>query len=216
MFTPAGGTTRELQADSVVLAGTVEPDTTAVRHLVAAMPAADVHAAGDCTGLGLIRKATEEGARAACAIYDRRKEMTQTEESQATPALAASQASWRCVQAHDREGWLALMADDVVIEDPIGKSLTNPDGTGRPRQGGRRRVLRHQHRRQSADDHLRGDVPVEFARRDRPHLGAATASSRAASPAGAGGVHLPVNDAGLITNMRGYWNLDMMQFGKED
>jgi 2,4-dienoyl-CoA reductase (NADPH2) len=27
-----------------------------------------MHAVGDCTGLGLIRKATEEGARAACAI----------------------------------------------------------------------------------------------------------------------------------------------------
>ena len=47
-----------------------------------------------------------------------------------SPALAASQSSWRCVQAHDREGWLALMADDVVVEDPIGKSVTNPDGTG--------------------------------------------------------------------------------------
>ena len=56
--------------------------------------------------------------------------MTQTEESQASPAFAASQSSWRCVQAHDREGWLALMSDDVVIEDPIGKSVTNPDGTG--------------------------------------------------------------------------------------
>ena len=32
------------------------------------MPDAAVHAAGDCSGLGLIRKATEEGARAACAI----------------------------------------------------------------------------------------------------------------------------------------------------
>lgn len=49
--------------------------------------------------------------------------MTQTTQS---PALIASQSSWRCVQAHDREGWLALMADDVVIEDPIGKSVTNP------------------------------------------------------------------------------------------
>ena len=25
-----------------------------------------------------------------------------------------------------------------------------------------------------------------------------------------------VNDVGLITNMRGYWNLDMMQFGTQD
>ena len=47
-----------------------------------------------------------------------------------TPALTASQASWRCVHAKDKDGWLALMADDVVIEDPIGPAYTNPDGTG--------------------------------------------------------------------------------------
>jgi len=52
------------------------------------------------------------------------------ETAQHSPALIASQASWRCVQAHDREGWLALMADDVVVEDPIGKSFTSPDGNG--------------------------------------------------------------------------------------
>ena len=59
---------RQLPADSVVIAGTVEPDTALFDALVAAMPGAEVHAAGDCSGLGLIRKATEEGARAACAI----------------------------------------------------------------------------------------------------------------------------------------------------
>ncbi len=59
-----------------------------------------------------------------------------------SPALAASQSSWRCVQAHDREGWLALMADDVVVEDPIGKSVTNPEGTGvRGKDGVADRVL---------------------------------------------------------------------------
>ena len=68
VFTPAGGTARQLAADSVVIAGTVEPDTTLFDTLVATMPGAEVHAAGDCSGLGLIRKATEEGARAACAI----------------------------------------------------------------------------------------------------------------------------------------------------
>src|ERR1700754_4654117 len=49
---------------------------------------------------------------------------------QQTPALTASQNSWRCVHAHDKDGWLALMADDVVMEDPIGQSFTNPDGNG--------------------------------------------------------------------------------------
>ncbi len=32
------------------------------------LPGAKVHAVGDCTGLGLIRKATDDGARAACSI----------------------------------------------------------------------------------------------------------------------------------------------------
>ena len=53
-----------------------------------------------------------------------------TEQQTITPALAASQNSWRCVQARDKAGWLALMADDIVIEDPIGKAITNPDGNG--------------------------------------------------------------------------------------
>jgi 2,4-dienoyl-CoA reductase (NADPH2) len=63
-----GGAAPRKPAVSQVLAGSVEPDTTLFDALVAAMPGADVHAAGDCTGLGVIRKATEEGARAACAI----------------------------------------------------------------------------------------------------------------------------------------------------
>ncbi|ORW08931.1 NADH oxidase [Mycobacterium lacus] len=68
VFSPSGGASRELAADSVVLAGAMEPDTALFDTLVAAMPDAEVHAAGDCSGLGLIRKATEDGARAACAI----------------------------------------------------------------------------------------------------------------------------------------------------
>lgn len=67
-FTPAGGIRRTLPADSVVLAGTLQADTALFDALVARLPATGVHAAGDCTGLGLIRKATEDGARAACAI----------------------------------------------------------------------------------------------------------------------------------------------------
>jgi 2,4-dienoyl-CoA reductase (NADPH2) len=68
IFTPCGGSRRLLTADSVVIAGTLQPDTELYEKLVAALPNAAVHAAGDCTGLGLIRKATEDGARAACAI----------------------------------------------------------------------------------------------------------------------------------------------------
>jgi 2,4-dienoyl-CoA reductase (NADPH2) len=68
VFTPYGGSSRQLAADTVVIAGTMQPNTELYEKLVAALPNAAVHAAGDCTGLGLIRKATEDGARAACAI----------------------------------------------------------------------------------------------------------------------------------------------------
>jgi 2,4-dienoyl-CoA reductase (NADPH2) len=68
VFRPNAGTPRELAADTVVLAGSVEPDTALYDTLAAALPDVVVRAAGDCTGLGLIRKATEDGARAACAI----------------------------------------------------------------------------------------------------------------------------------------------------
>lgn len=68
LFAPAGGTTRRLPADTVVVAGVAEPDTALFDTLRTALPDTQVHAAGDCTGLGLIRKATEDGARAACSI----------------------------------------------------------------------------------------------------------------------------------------------------
>jgi 2,4-dienoyl-CoA reductase (NADPH2) len=53
-------------ADSVIVAGEVTADTTLYDALEDCV--AERHAVGDCTGLGLIRKAVEEGARAACAI----------------------------------------------------------------------------------------------------------------------------------------------------
>jgi len=32
------------------------------------------------------------------------------------PALIAARSSWRCVQSHNRNGWLELMADDICVE----------------------------------------------------------------------------------------------------
>jgi steroid delta-isomerase len=46
------------------------------------------------------------------------------------PALQAARNSWARAMAGDREGWLGLMADDILIEDPIGVGPTNPTGQG--------------------------------------------------------------------------------------
>lgn len=139
--------------------------------------------------------------------------MTQTVES---PALTASQSSWRCVQAHDREGWLALMADDVVVEDPIGKSVTNPDGTG---VHGKEGVAAFYDTNIAAnnltitcEETFPSSSPDEVAHilvLDSKFEGGMTSSVR-------GVFTYRVNDEGLITNMRGYWNLEMMTFGQAE
>ena len=38
-----------------------------------------------------------------------------------------------------KDEWLALLAEDVVVEDPVGPSLLDPEGNGPPRARGIRR-----------------------------------------------------------------------------
>jgi len=45
-------------------------------------------------------------------------------------ARELGQASMAAVEAHNREAWLALFADDAVVEDPIGPSAFDPEGKG--------------------------------------------------------------------------------------
>ena len=133
-----------------------------------------------------------------------------------SPALTASQSSWRCVQARDREGWLALMADDVVIEDPIGRSVTNPDGTGvRGKEGVGAFFDSNIAANQltiTCEETFPSSSPNEIAHTLVLHSkfdNGVTSTVR-------GVFTYRVDDAGLITNMRGYWNLDAMTFGEHE
>ncbi len=47
-----------------------------------------------------------------------------------TTARELGQASMAAVEARDRGAWLALFADDGVVEDPIGPSAFDPEGHG--------------------------------------------------------------------------------------
>jgi steroid delta-isomerase len=133
-----------------------------------------------------------------------------------SPALKASQSSWACVQAHDRTGWLALMADDAVIEDPIGPSITNPDGLGvrgkdaiatfydtniAPNQ---LTITCEQTFPSSSPDEI-AHILILHSRFD----GGFTSTVR-------GVFTYRVNEAGLIAQMRGYWNIEAMVFKQED
>jgi 2,4-dienoyl-CoA reductase (NADPH2) len=69
-FTPSGGTSRLLEADSVLVAGVVQPDLTLSDALRDRLPGVPVTAIGDATGLGLVRKATEDAARAVAQLEE--------------------------------------------------------------------------------------------------------------------------------------------------
>ncbi len=128
-----------------------------------------------------------------------------------SPALAASHASWACVHAKDKDGWLALMADDVVIEDPIGPAYTNPDGTGvRGREGA-----------STFWDNSIGLTTITITCEETfpsssPHevahiLNLRFAFDNGSASAVRGVFAYKVNDDGLLTNLRGFWNMDMMK-----
>jgi steroid delta-isomerase len=140
---------------------------------------------------------------------------TNTETIEKTPVVIASEASWRCVQTGDKEGWLALMADDVLVEDPIGEAVTNPDGTG---IRGKEAVgafydanIGPNQLTVTREATFPSSSPTEIAyilvlRTRFPNGFTATVR---------GVFTYKVNDAGLITNLRGYWNMDAMQFAQE-
>ncbi|GAA1798636.1 FAD-dependent oxidoreductase [Nocardioides hankookensis] len=64
-FTPQGGSTRELRADTFVVTGWFGPNLRLHDAIAARLPGIDVYAVGDCRGYGLVRQATEDAARAA-------------------------------------------------------------------------------------------------------------------------------------------------------
>ena len=128
------------------------------------------------------------------------------------PALVASRESWRCVQAHDKQGWLDLMADDVHIEDPIGKAITNPDGAG---IRGKAAVAEF-YDRNIAVNNLTITPEATFLASSDNEV-AHVLSLRSAFDNGVistvrGVFTYRVNDAGKLTSMRGYWTMDDMVF----
>jgi steroid delta-isomerase len=46
------------------------------------------------------------------------------------PAYQMSLRSRECLNTKDKAGWLAMWAEDGIIEDPIGPTILDPDGTG--------------------------------------------------------------------------------------
>ena len=119
------------------------------------------------------------------------------------PARDMSVRSVTAVESGDREGWLALFAQDAVVEDPIGVSSFDPEGKG--------------HRGIDAIaafyDNVISQAPVRFEVRESYAAGNECANVYTITMELGGGSRAVIDgvftyrldDDGKLASMRGFW-----------
>jgi steroid delta-isomerase len=139
--------------------------------------------------------------------YDE-EDLTMSEEN---PAMVAARNSWRCVQSHDKEGWLALMADDVCMEDPIGLAPTNPTGQG---VQGKAAVgeFYDTHMAESTIKITTHESYAAEAHESAHVMTLDTTLSNGVKTKVRGIFTYRTDEDGKITNLRGFWNMGVMEF----
>ena len=126
------------------------------------------------------------------------------------PAMRAALNSWRCVQAKDKDGWLALMTEEVCMEDPIGVAPTNPTGRG---LCGKQEVSDFYDKNMAAATIRIETEMSRVAGNESAHVMTLTTSfDNGVTSIVKGLFTYRVDDRGLITNLRGYWTMDDMTF----
>lgn len=129
--------------------------------------------------------------------------------SEQHPAMIAARASWSAVQRKEREEWLALMADDVCIEDPIGVSPLDPVGKGHCGK----QAVRAFWERSIGPNQIRIEVARSFcAGLESAHLMTLTTTFPNGGSAVVTGIFTyRVNEAGKLAALRGYWQMSDMK-----
>ena len=126
------------------------------------------------------------------------------------PALIAARNSWRCVQGGLKEEWLALMADDIVIEDPIGVSPLDRKGLGHQ---GKEAVSRFWDRNIGPNTlHIETHASYTGGTCEAAHVMTLTTTFPTGQRASIKGIFTyKTDDAGKITALRGYWEMTDIQ-----
>jgi steroid Delta-isomerase len=122
------------------------------------------------------------------------------------PAHQAGRRSREAVGARDKEAWLAVFADDAIIEDPIGPSAFDPDGKG---HRGRDAISRFW------DMAIAPTTKIEFIFNDTYQCGNEEANvghiliTTGEYQINAKGVFTyKANDDGQLVALRAYWEMD--------
>jgi steroid Delta-isomerase len=125
----------------------------------------------------------------------------------AHPARVAATRSMDAVTRGAKEEWLALFAADAVVEDPVGPSMFDPDGTG---HHGRAAISAFWDKAIALAERFEFDIIDSFA------AGAEVANVGTISAFLPGGIRIDtegvfvyrVDDSGLIRSLRAFWETE--------
>jgi steroid Delta-isomerase len=115
------------------------------------------------------------------------------------------------VHARDRDGWLDLFAEDALVQDPIGPSPFDPEGTGHRGRDGIAKFY---------DEVIAPSQAVDFEINESYLCGDEVADVGIIRTTLAGGTHQAVvhvvmtyrtDGAGKIASLRAYWEFDKLE-----
>ncbi|MGH3877090.1 MAG: nuclear transport factor 2 family protein [Actinophytocola sp.] len=125
----------------------------------------------------------------------------------AHPARVASRRSMDAVRRGAKDEWVALFAEDGVVEDPVGVSMFDPAGDG---HRGHEAIRQFWDKAIANAERLEFDVRDSFAAGDEvANVGTITAFLPGGSRVDTEGVFVyKVNADGLIASMRAFWETE--------
>lgn len=123
------------------------------------------------------------------------------------PARLAASRSMDAVRRRSKEDWLALFADDAVLEDPVGPSMFDPAGTG---HHGKEAISAFWDKAIALPERFEFDIADSFAAGSEvANVGTISAFFTGGTRVDTEGVFVyRVNSAGLIVSLRAFWETE--------
>jgi steroid delta-isomerase len=121
------------------------------------------------------------------------------------PAHLAGKRSREAAMAHDKQAWLGIFADDAVVEDPIGPSHFDPEGKG---HRGKDAIAAFYDKAIAPSELEFNFVDTYQCGNEEANVGNIVITAAGYQVVAEGVFTYRVNDAGKITALRAYWELD--------
>lgn len=123
------------------------------------------------------------------------------------PARTASRRSMDAVTRGAKEEWLALFAEDAIVEDPVGKSMFDPTGEG---HRGHEAISAFWDMTIGTVERFEFDIKDSFAAGNEvANVGTITTFLPGGSRLDTEGVFVyRVNDDGMVVSLRAFWETE--------